>query len=392
MGFTFDDTDTRDVANPLLLMRELIDKDLHNAERIFPYLGGEEVNDDPCQQHHRYTINFGEFPLRRTQLSSTWSEADEQQREAWLSNGIVPLDYPDPVASDWPDLLRVIEEKVKPMRESSRGRAEAERLASGWWLFNRSRPELFDALARIRRAAVISEVSPQFSIAFAPSNCVFAQTLKVFTIDSYQAFSVLQSRPHEFWARLFGSSMKDDLRYTPTDCFETFSFPNEFESNAALEQAGREYYEFRAALMVCNNEGLTKTYNRFHDPDERQADILRLRELHAAMDCAVLEAYGWNDLAARAKCEFILDYEDEEDGSEGPRRRKKPWRYRWHDEIRDEMLARLLALNAERAEDERLAREAADAQETKTSKRKSRKGSSRSGAPANQTGFEFKDP
>ena len=65
--------------------------------------------------------------------------------------------------------------------------------------------------------------------------------------------------------------MKDDLRYTPSDCFETFPFPADFETDPALEAAGKEYYEFRAALMVRNNEGLTKTYNRFHDPDETLA-------------------------------------------------------------------------------------------------------------------------
>jgi hypothetical protein len=74
------------------------------------------------------------------------------------------------------------------------------------------------------------------------------------------------------------------LRYTPTDCFETFPFPRDYETSPTLEQAGREYYEFRAALMVKNNEGLTATYNRFHDPEEDNPDILRLRELHAAMD------------------------------------------------------------------------------------------------------------
>jgi hypothetical protein len=114
--------------------------------------------------------------------------------------------------------------------------------------------------------------------------------------------------------------------------------------------------------MIRNNEGLTKTYNRFHDPNETSADIAKLRELHAAMDRAVLEAYGWHDLAETATCEFLLDYEDEEDDEEPSpqpspkgRGRKKPWRYRWPDEFRDEVLARLLALNKERAEQERLA-------------------------------------
>ena len=102
-----------------------------------------------------------------------------------------------------------------------------------------------------------------------------------------------------------------------------------------------------------SNEGLTKTYNRFHDPDERSPDILKLRELHAAMDRAVLDAYGWNDIPT--DCEFLLDYEEDEGDDEGSRKRKKPWRYRWPDDVRDEVLARLLALNAQRAEEERLA-------------------------------------
>lgn len=115
-----------------------------------------------------------------------------------------------------------------------------------------------------------------------------------------------------------------------------------------LDEAHHAYFAYRAALMVENNEGLTKTYNRFHDPTEKSPKIIKLRELHAAMDCAVLEAYGWNDLTATAKCEFLLDYEDDEDGQESSRR-KKPWRYRWSDDFRDEVIARLLELNAQRA-------------------------------------------
>jgi len=75
--------------------------------------------------------------------------------------------------------------------------------------------------------------------------------------------------------------------------------------------------------MVKNNKGLTAIYNRFHDPEEENPDIVRLRELHAAMDRVVLDAYGWTDI--QPKCEFLLDYEEEEDEEEnGPRRRKSP--------------------------------------------------------------------
>ena len=150
------------------------------------------------------------------------------------------------------------------------------------------------------------------------------------------------------------------MRYSPSDCFETFPFPPDWETNTALEVAGREYYEYRAALMVRNDEGLTKTYNRFHDPEERSPDIHQLRTLHAAMDRAVLAAYGWPDIPTA--CEFLLDYEEDEDAEDAPessgkkkRAKKKPYRYRWPDDVRDEVLARLLALNAQRhAEEVRL--------------------------------------
>ena len=99
--------------------------------------------------------------------------------------------------------------------------------------------------------------------------------------------------------------------------------------------------------------GLTDLYNRFHDPDERDPDIVKLRDLHAAMDRAVLDAYGWTDI--QPTCEFILDYEDDADDTDGqPSRKKKPWRYRWPDEVRDEVLGRLLELNAQRAKEEGL--------------------------------------
>jgi len=102
--------------------------------------------------------------------------------------------------------------------------------------------------------------------------------------------------------------------------------------------------------MARNNAGLTTTYNRFHNPDEHDPDIQRLRDLHAAMDRAVLDAYGWSDIPT--DCEFLLDYEIDE-ATWGTK--KKPYRYRWPDAIHDEVLARLLALNQQRHLEEQTA-------------------------------------
>lgn len=145
------------------------------------------------------------------------------------------------------------------------------------------------------------------------------------------------------------------MQFAPTDCFDNFPFPEiAGQATNPLTSAGDSYHDSRAAALQHFACGLTELYNRFHDPDEHDADIVQLRDLHAAMDRAVLDAYGWTDL--QPTCEFLLDYEEAEDADAAPaRRKKKPWRYRWPDAFRDEVLARLLELNAQRAKEEALA-------------------------------------
>ncbi|MGF1676189.1 MAG: Eco57I restriction-modification methylase domain-containing protein [Rivularia sp. (in: cyanobacteria)] len=318
MGFTFDDS--KPEATSIEEMHRLIEKDAKNAERIFPYIGGEEVNSSPTHAHHRYVINFGEM-------------SEDEARE-------------------YPDLMGIVEEKVFPERKSKPGSYSRQ-----WWLFGRRNQQGNKAIAPLERVLVISRVGQHGSFTFLPSNVVFSEGLVIFALPTYSAFCTLQSRIHEIWARFLGSSMKDDLRYTPSDCFETFPFPENWETNPKLEAAGKEYYEYRAELMVRNNQGLTETYNRFHNPEENHPEIIKLRELHTQMDKAVLEAYRWTDIPT--ECEFLLDYEDEEDDNftpnqiEGGRKqKKKPYRYRWNEETHDEVLARLLELNQQRAEAE----------------------------------------
>jgi len=165
--------------------------------------------------------------------------------------------------------------------------------------------------------------------------------------------------------------MKDDLRYTPEDCFETFPFPHGFVSHPALEAAGEACYTFRADLMVRTDLGLTKTYNRFHDPGEHDPGIQRLRDLHRAMDEAVLEAYGWSDLVPQLEYGFYPDFEptEDDDGVSA----KVRLRYRWPNGLREEVLGRLLDLNAQRAAEEAETRRQRETLETKTTPKRTRK-------------------
>ena len=99
MGFTFDDSSVE--ATPIAEMERLIAQNPKNQERIFPYIGGSEVNSSPTHAHHRYVINFGEM-----------SEAEARQ---------------------WPDLMAIVEEKVKPNRQKLKRYAYRER----WWQYGR---------------------------------------------------------------------------------------------------------------------------------------------------------------------------------------------------------------------------------------------------------------
>ncbi len=308
-GFLFDDSTQG--ASPIAEMRKLIERDPRNKKLIHPIVGARDLLHSPVLNRKRFVIDFGDKSLEH--------------------------------AKAWPDLVDILERRARPARQH----CKRERLRTHWWQFGEIRPGLRRSSGGLRRLLMIPLPASHLVLGFVPREFYIASPNVAITLEGSSAFGVLQSRPHEIWARFLGSSMRDDLRYTPSDCFETLPFPEGWETNPALETAGKAYYEFRVGLMVKNDEGLTKTYNRFHEPNECDPEIVRLRELHATMDRAVLEAYGWGEIPT--DCEFLLDYEidEEEWGS-----KKKPWRYRWPDEAHDEVLGRLLELNAERAKEE----------------------------------------
>ena len=367
MGFTFDDSgqaddDTPGIPSPISTMERLIAENPKNAEVIAPLIGYAEVAGSPIHAHHRYVINFGE----------------RSEEECWR---------------EWPGLMVIVERKVKAERL-----LKSKEVASyPWWMHWRTRPELQMAMAGCKWVlGAGTQASAHFAFgALRPNKTVFSSNLAILTLDSFAHLSLIQGRLHECWTRNFMTTLGDGLVYSPTDCFENFPFPvSLLESSAsdqdkacqreALQVIGERYEQFRAELMVANNEGLTSTYNRFHDPAETSSGLLELRRLHGEMDQAVLNAYRWSDVPT--PCGFGLDYLDTEEDAQLPDalqeridsgelffwdagdaldfqgqllaygaitgRRKLPWRYRWPDAVRDDVLARLLALNAERYAEE----------------------------------------
>ncbi|BDG02822.1 Eco57I restriction-modification methylase domain-containing protein [Anaeromyxobacter oryzae] len=307
-GFVFEESPSNG-SSSLEDMRRLLEANPRNQEVVFAYLGGEEFNSSPTQSPSRFVIDFGARPREE--------------------------------AEKWKELFALVEERVRPVRANNKQRNYREQ----WWLHANRVEEAAPYLQRNGKLLTLSCVSQHLALAFVRAGTVVQDRMMMLLLSGDGDFAVLQSRLHETWARVIGTTLEDTLSYT-TVCFDTFPLPM-VSSRALLGDVGAQYYAFRAELMRANDQGLTTTYNRFHDPAERDPGILRLRELHAAMDRAVLDAYGWTDIPN--ECEFLLDYEiDEEEWGD----KKKPWRYRWPDDVRDEVLARLLELNAERAKEE----------------------------------------
>ncbi|MBI2395960.1 MAG: hypothetical protein HYV09_40730 [Deltaproteobacteria bacterium] len=229
-------------------------------------------------------------------------------------------------------LLDIARQRVQPERATN----NRENYRKLWWLFGEYRPGLTAALRQVGSCLVTSGISKHRVFVRVPSTYVFSHNLYVFPLESVTAFAVLQSRVHVSWSDLLSSGLEDRGGYRPTDCFETFPFPQQCGRTVIpeLESLGEGLYETRARFMIDTNQGLTKTYNALKDPACDDPRILELRRLHEDMDRAVLAAYGWSDIPVPPYCPT----------SDAHRAAVQAFE--------DEVIDRLYVLNAERAREE----------------------------------------
>jgi hypothetical protein len=296
-----------------------------NSEVISHYLNGESLNNDPNQNSDRWIINFKNLSLEE--------------------------------AKNYIDCLEICEDvKIERSKKSM----DVSKFS--YWKYWRIRKELYKKISKYNRVFVQARSTKTHAIAYIDNvNKVYSDAIIVFAINRFSEYSILQSTLHDIWAWQYSSSLKTDRRYSVSDCFETFPFPQRLnkEIEEELEIIGEEYHEFRRQLMLDMQIGLTKTYNLFHDPEcnlsniEKAKDIRefkqaklqipleeaiqrieKLRELHKQMDEAVLKAYGWTDVNLAHKF-YEVDYLPEQDRI----------RYTISPEARKEILKRLLELN-----------------------------------------------
>ncbi|MGM0358527.1 Eco57I restriction-modification methylase domain-containing protein [Streptomyces griseoaurantiacus] len=246
MGFVLESEDAR----------ALISEDPKYAEVVFPYLNGEDLNSRPDQSASRWAIDFRDWPEEKArQYSKVWD---------------------------------LVERTVKPVRDKSAPDSPIK-----FWQHWRHRPDLHDAITGLDKVIVIALVSKTAIPVRQPTGQVFSHMLGVFATDSAAQLALLSSAIHYWWAIQRASSLKGDLRYTPSDVYETFPRPAETK---ALHTAGNVLESAQKAAMSTRKIGLTGLYNRFHAESQMDSDIQDVRDAHVIVDQAVAEAHGWNDL------------------------------------------------------------------------------------------------
>jgi hypothetical protein len=220
---------------------------------------------------------------------------------------------------------------------------------NNWWILGEPQPALRQQMHGLKRVIVTPVTAKHRFFVFLDTATLPDQALNVICVDDAYVLGILSSNLHITWALAAGGrlGMGNDPRYNNTRCFEPFPFPALTESplkqrirdlGERLDSHRKRQQEQHPGLTLTgmynvleklrSGEPLSAKDKQIHD----QGLVTVLRQLHDELDQAVLEAYGWGDLAVETQDCKTQDARKEQ--------------------AREELLTRLVALNHERAAEE----------------------------------------
>jgi hypothetical protein len=228
----------------------------------------------------------------------------------------------------YPKAYQWVLERVKPQRETSRDK----KLRENWWLFERPRPDLREAIKGLKRYIATVETSKHRVFAFLDSQVLPDKRLIAIAVDDAYFLGVLSSRIHVTWALAAGGTLEDRPIYSKTTCFDRFPFPTPTDTQKqTIRELGEGLDRHRKRVQTTHPEvTITGMYNLLEklrngepldDKDKafnQKALVSTLKQIHDELDAAVFAAYGWEPT--------LTD---------------------------DQILENLVTLNAQRAEEER---------------------------------------
>ena len=156
---------------------------------VRPYLVGKDIASVPGAQPSRWIIDFAAMGL------------EEVER--------------------FPAAMEIVRERVKPRKDVNANKD----IQARWWQFTRPRGEMRDAIRGLERYIAGTRVGKRLLLCWVGQGISASDATNVFAFDDDYAIGVLCSFIHERWAWAQSSTLKSDLRYTPTSVFATFAWP-----------------------------------------------------------------------------------------------------------------------------------------------------------------------
>jgi hypothetical protein len=246
---------------------ELLNKSPNTSEVTFPYLNGREFLSGDGELD-RFVIDFG----ARDQLQAAAYAA----AFAWVKNNVLP------------DRERKAKEG---MDKDGTMRPHHKAFLSRWWQLSFPRPELISQVENLGRFIVCSRVTKRPIFVFVSPAIRPGDALSCFTFEDDYSFGILHSNAHWVWFFAKCSKLKADFRYSPESVFDTFPWPQTatVKQIDAVAVAARELRRVRAEALSKMKGGLRALYRTLELPGANP-----LKDAHAALDTAVLTAYGFN--------------------------------------------------------------------------------------------------
>lgn len=223
------------------------------SEVVRPYLVGRDIAEDSRQKPSRWIVDFASRSLEE--------------------------------AEHWPAALDLVRERVKPFRDRNRRKTRREK----WWLLGELVPAMRAALGPLDRYIGGTATGKRLFFCWAETRTCPSNAMNVFALDDDYSMGVLCSSAHDAWAWGQSSTMRVDLRYTPTTVFETFPWPAvSAKQRDLIAAACKSVFTMREKLCVERGIGLTALYNEVDEGMHRE-----LKSLHHDLDQAVISAYDW---------------------------------------------------------------------------------------------------
>jgi hypothetical protein len=224
------------------------------ADVVRPYLTTDDIAEDPGQEGRRWIIDFGKLPLE--------------------------------TAMKYPKALEIVRSRVKPDREKN----NREAYRRYWWQFAEARREMRTAIRGLPRYIAGTRHSKRLFFAWCEPWTLASDATNTFAFEDDYSMGVLSSSAHDAWAWSRSSTIKGDLRYTPSTVFRSFPWPYPVTADQQdrIASASRAVIKRRSEICTENKVGLTDLYNRVDDG--AYAD---LKVLQKTLDETVATAYGW---------------------------------------------------------------------------------------------------